>query len=119
MKIIFGADGNLPDAPISKRFGHAVYYLLFNSETNNYSAIENLDKEDHDHKNLAEFQKLGVEKYVVGNIGPHAFSLLADAGAEIYLARGMSVRDAAALLLSGKLKRLSEPTVKKSIGHHD
>jgi len=43
MLILLGSDGNNLESPIAKRFGHANYYTLFNTETLNFNAFENND----------------------------------------------------------------------------
>ncbi|GJQ63564.1 MAG: hypothetical protein SCALA702_26170 [Melioribacteraceae bacterium] len=116
MKTIIGADGNRLEDIVAKRFGHADYYLIYDHNDKTYSAIKNIE-ELHDHDNLRDFVASGVNNFVVGNIGPHAFTILKEKKSHIFLARKMKVIDAIEKLESGELKELSEPTVKKSIGH--
>ncbi len=117
MKLVIGSDGNTPESPVAKRFGHAEYFIVYNTDNNSYEAFENID-EDHSHNNLLQFPAQGINTFVVGNIGPHAFPLLKENGCNIYLARKMSVAQAAEKYKVGELKELLEPTVKKSVGHH-
>ncbi|MFH1195838.1 MAG: NifB/NifX family molybdenum-iron cluster-binding protein [bacterium] len=116
MILLIGADGNNMESIIAKRFGHAGFYLMYNTETKNFEAIENDDKE-HNHGNLQRFIDNGVEVFIVGNIGPHAFDAINTPKSKIYLARKMLVREAIEKHLNGELKQLTEPTAKKSIGH--
>ncbi len=119
MLILIGADGNKLDSPVAKRFGHANHFILINTETKDFEAFENL-AEEHNHENLYEFLEKGVEAFIVGNIGPHAFEIINTPQSKVYLARKMSVSESINRFISGELENLTEPTVKKSIGHkHD
>ena len=119
MLILIGSDGNNLESPVAKRFGHANYFILYNTETKNFEAFENL-AEEHNHDNLYDFLEKGVEVFIVGNIGPHAFEIINTPKNQVYLARKMSVSESLKKFVGGELEHLKEPTVKKSIGHkHD
>ena len=116
MLVIIGADEDTLQSPVSKRFGHAPYFILYNTETRTSETMEN-SREGHNHDNLYGFLKTGVEAFIVGNIGPHAFDIINTSKSKVYLARKMSVQEAVEKLLKRELVRLSEPTAKRSIGH--
>lgn len=116
MLIAIGSDGNNLESKVAKRFGHAAFYIIFNTEDKSFEAMGNKD-EDHTHAELSELLEKGVEVFIVGNIGPHAFDLLIDGGAEVYLARKMRVKEAIDKYSSGELNKLTEPTVKQSFNH--
>jgi len=119
MLVLIGSDGNKLDSPIAKRFGHAEYFIVFNTETKSFEAFENID-EGHNHENLLEFLNKGVEVFIVGNIGPHAFDMINTSKSKVYLARKMSVQESIEKFFKSELKQLTEPTAKQSIGHsHD
>lgn len=119
MLVLIGSDGNNLESTIAKRFGHANYYILFNSESHSFNAFENND-EGHNHDNLRKFLDNGVEVSIIGNIGPYAFEIINTPKSKVYLARKMLVREAIEKYIKGELLQLSEPTVKRSIehGHH-
>ncbi len=116
MLILIGSDENNLQSRVAKRFGHANFFILYNTETKNYEAFENKD-EGHNHENLKAFLDKGVEAFIVGNIGPHAFEIINTPRSKVYLARKMSVSESIDKFISGELEHLSEPTVKRSIGH--
>jgi predicted Fe-Mo cluster-binding NifX family protein len=116
MLLLIGADGNNLESSIAKRFGHAGYYLMYNTKAKNIEAFENTD-EGHNHNNFQDFLDKGVEAFIVGNVGPHAFENLYTPKSKVYLARKMSVQEAIDKFVKGELKQLTEPTAKKSIGH--
>lgn len=116
MLIAIGADENKLESKVAKRFGHAAYYILYNTEDKSFEAMKNND-EDHTHAELSELLDKGVEVFIVGNIGPHAFDLLINGGAEVYLARKITVQEAINKYNNGKLEKLTESTVKQSFNH--
>lgn len=119
MLVLIGSDGNKLDSPIAKRFGHAGYFIVFNTGTKSFEVFENID-EGHNHENLLEFLNKGVETFIVGNIGPHAFDMINTSKSKVYIARKMSVQESIKKFLNNELKQLTEPTAKQSIGHsHD
>ena len=92
------------------------YYILFNSESQRFNAIENND-EGHSHNNLRGFVNNGVEVFIVGNIGPYAFEIINSHKSKVYLARKMLVKEAIEKYIKGELLQLKEPTVTRSVDH--
>ncbi len=117
MLLVISVENNSMSADVSKRFGHANYYLLYDTEKKSSEYRQDLS-EGHNHNIIDELISLGVKSFIGGNIGPHAFGKILEGGADFYLARKLSASEAVEMFLSGNLKKLDEPTVKKSIGHH-
>src|SRR3972149_6932733 len=92
MLVLIGSDGNSLDSPVAKRFGHSNYFFLFDSEPIPFEAVDNIDA-GHNHKNLEEFLAKGIEAFIVGNIGPHAFEIINTPKCRVFLARKMSVSE--------------------------
>ncbi|NOX17426.1 MAG: dinitrogenase iron-molybdenum cofactor biosynthesis protein [Chlorobi bacterium] len=118
MKILFAADGKTMDAPIAKRFGHAEYYLIFDDETNELTARENHGHDDN-HSELIELVNEGVKTFIIGNVGPHAFKVLAGRNGKMFLARKLTVREALEKFKNDELEELTSPTLKRSIEGHN
>lgn len=123
MLVLFGANSKDLTQPLSKRFGHAEYFVVFDTENRSHKFFENID-EGHTHSNLLDFIDIGVRAFVVGNIGPHAFSVLKQhPGVKVYLARRMSVQEAFDKFIAGELKELTDPTMANSVEdgfhHHE
>jgi predicted Fe-Mo cluster-binding NifX family protein len=116
MLILIGSDGKDLNSPVSMRFGHSNYFLIYNTETKSLEIFENVGHSEK-HEELGELIAKGVEAVIVGNIGPHAFESVNTPHSKVYLARKMSVNEAIEKLLKGELQQLNEPTAKKSIGH--
>lgn len=117
MKVLFAADDDNLKGKIAKRFGHAKYYLIFDTETNELEKRINSGHDD-EHSGLIDLVKEGVKYFVIGNIGPNAFKVLDDRNAKIFLARKLSVDDALNKFLNNHLEQLEKPTLKRSIEGH-
>ncbi len=94
MKILIGADGNNLESMVSKRFGHSNYFILYDTNSKTYEATKNEEHQKHNHQNLIEYINKGVEIFIVGNIGPHAFETIKSFDKKIFLARKMTVDEA-------------------------
>ncbi len=117
MIIGLSSDGKLPDSKIAKRFGHAEYILLYDTETCVYTSV--INEKEHSHKDLEKYISSGVKVFIVGNIGPNSFYTLKENEAKIFLARNMKVKDAVSTFIKNELLELSEPTLKKSFAHSE
>lgn len=116
MLILVSSDSNHLNSSVAKRFGHARYFILYNTETKSFETVENLEH-DHHHKKLYMLIEKGVQAFIVSNIGPHAFNVISKSGKKVYLARNMSVQEAIEKFMKDELQQLNEPTIKRSIGH--
>lgn len=116
MKLLIGSDEKKLDSKIAKRFGDAAFYLVYDTTDKSYNASKNT-QEDEDHSNLAQYIEKGVEVFIVGNVGPHAFEAINTSTTKVYLARKMTVQEAIDNFNEDNLQLLTEPTVKNSIGH--
>jgi len=120
MKVTIGADASEVSAKIAKRFGHAEFYITYDTENKKYSFAKNEDEDgdDHPHSALDKFIDTGTKVFIVGNIGQHAFERIKKQGVEIYLARNITIEEAIQKFVNNELNLLTEPTVKQSIIHH-
>ncbi len=117
MKILLATDGKTLKSTIAKRFGHANYYVIFDSESKGIDVRENSGHDDN-HSSLLDLTNEGVSKFIVGNIGPNAFSVLNKANCEVYLARKQKAEEALEKLSNNELEKLSNPTLKRSFEDH-
>lgn len=124
MLLVIGADGDALDSMVSKRFGQASYYIVYNTDSGHFDAIKNTHVEDSDsekgdeHGNLRDFLRRGIRTFIVGNIGPVAFEAIKSPETKVYLGRKMTVREAIKKFQNGELVELTAPTAKRSIGSH-
>ncbi|MGB9735486.1 MAG: NifB/NifX family molybdenum-iron cluster-binding protein [bacterium] len=117
MKIVVGTEEKKLDTLLSKKFGQAKYYILYDTDNKGYEIIENIDPEDR-HVPLQELVRRGADAFIVSYIGPHAFEVLHSANKKVFHAKNISVLSAIEKLLNNELEELKEPNVKKSMAHH-
>jgi predicted Fe-Mo cluster-binding NifX family protein len=117
MKILFATDGETFESKIAKRFGHANYYLIYDSESKNLDAKIN-PGHDEEHSGLVDLTNEGITNFVVGNIGPNAFRILNEKKAKVYLARKYTVKEALDKFFNEELEKLTKPTLKHPIEDH-
>ena len=129
MKVAIAVNEATLDSRVAKRFGHAPFYLLVDTDTNQVQVIENLDA-DHDHHHddhhdhddahaiIPQMVQKGVKVFITGNIGPHAFEMVQSLSCRVALARGVSAAEALGQFKNNQLKILTEPTVKRSQHDH-
>ena len=117
MKILLATDGKTLESKIAKRFGHANYYLIFDSESKKLDVRANSGHDDN-HSSLLNLANEGVSKFIVGNIGPNAFNVLNKANSKVYLARKYEAKEALEKFFNDELEELTNPTLKRSIEGH-
>ena len=118
MKIMLATESNTLESNIAKRFGHAPYYLIYDTENKTLEARPN-NGHDDDHSSLVDMVNEGITYFIIGNIGPNAFNVLKERNAKIFLARKLTAKDALEKLLDNSLEELVNPTLKRSIEDHD
>ncbi|MDD5143538.1 MAG: NifB/NifX family molybdenum-iron cluster-binding protein [Methanoregula sp.] len=98
MKICFTAKGTTLDAQTEERFGRAPYFILVESETGSFEAIQNPFADGGGGVGPKAAQVLianHVRALVSGQVGGNAREVLAAAGIVMYTYRdGGTVRDA-------------------------
>jgi predicted Fe-Mo cluster-binding NifX family protein len=119
MKVLLATQKNTLDSPVAKRFGHAPYYLYVDSDSMQVQEIANDEHHDETHAIIPEMAKQGIEVFITGNIGPHAFELASSLNLQVALARKMSAREALEKLQRGELEILTAPTLKHSVHDHE
>lgn len=108
MKIAISSEGKELDAKIDTRFGRARYFIIYDTETNEFSTMDNI-------QNLNAAQGAGIqtaqnvlnsgaECIITGHCGPKAYRVLSSSNIKLYLADKGTVKEAIDDLISGKLK---------------
>ena len=119
MKVLIAAQGPDLSAKIDKRFGHSKYFIIFDTETAQYKSIPNA-VEGEVRVGMDIIFSEGINAVVTGNIGPNSFERLSEMGIPVYIARGITVKEALEKIASGELTPAEAPTMKRSVheGHH-
>ncbi|NQU04451.1 MAG: NifB/NifX family molybdenum-iron cluster-binding protein [Calditrichaeota bacterium] len=114
--MIFLIAATLPgiDAKIAKRFGHAPYYLILDSESLDFTVIDGPDENEPSY-DFGRFANMNLDGIILGNIGPAAFNNLTNMGMTVYSCHGMSVTEAIKKVRSGEVPALESPTMKRSV----
>jgi len=119
MKIAVTSTGKTLDSHIDPRFGRAACFIIIDTETMDFSAIEN--------ENAAAAGGAGIssakividaeaEAVLTGNCGPNAERTLSAAGLQLYTRVTGTVAEAVELFKSGKLAEASGPNVEPHFG---
>ena len=115
MKIVITSLGETIDSPVDQRFGRARYFVLYDTESGDWSA--------HDNKqNLQAAQgsgiqagqiviDLGADAVVTGHCGPKAFATLAAGDVDVYNGAKGTVKEAVAALEKGELLKADNADV--------
>jgi predicted Fe-Mo cluster-binding NifX family protein len=116
MLIAITSTGQTEESPIDKRFGRARFFLIYDSEKNEFSPLDN-------ESGMNEMQgagvssgekmfKAGVEAVVTGHVGPKAYRTLNASKIKVALCREeVTVKEAAAMYVDGKLTVSNGPDV--------
>ncbi len=97
MKIVVTANGAELDAQASPLFGRCPTYILVDTETMEFEALENpaMNAPGGAGIQAAQFVvERGAQAVVTGNVGPNAFNVLQSANVQVYLCGGGTVREA-------------------------
>jgi predicted Fe-Mo cluster-binding NifX family protein len=106
MKIVVSVERPELDAPVDGRFGRAPYFLLVDSDTMGWEAVENS-------QNLSLSQGAGIQAaqqvvihspdvVLTGNCGPKAFRVLEAGGAKVCVGVKGTAREAVEAYLQGR-----------------
>jgi predicted Fe-Mo cluster-binding NifX family protein len=114
MKLAISAVGPNPTDPVDPRFGRARYFLLYDTESEVYTVIDNADQvaamQGAGIQAAQNVTASGVEALLTGRCGPKAFQVLEAAGVQIFGGVQGSVQQALQAWRENKLQRLDGPT---------
>ena len=108
MKIAITATGKDLSSQMDQRLGRAPYFLLVDSNTLDYFAIENQQNLNRPQGAGIQAGKTivdnGAEVVITGNCGPKAFQVLNQAGIDIITGASGPIRDVIKSYNEGQLK---------------
>lgn len=115
MKIAISAQGKELDSMVDPRFGRAMYFIIYDTDSKTHEVIDN-------EQNALSAQGAGVQAsqkvvahkpdmVVSGNFGPKAFQIISAAGIKITLCKECKVSEAIEIALSDQLKVADKPNV--------
>lgn len=110
MKVLITALGKEKTDNFDMKFGRGEYFQIIDTETEEFSVIENEGKtSDHGAGIVASQQAIdaGVDVLITGHLGPNAFELLDSSDIELLSAKGGTVEE---VLDQYKQKKLDKIT---------
>jgi predicted Fe-Mo cluster-binding NifX family protein len=116
MKVAISAQHDDIDALVDPRFGRAAWFIIADSESGEWTAVDNRDTADASGgagvRASTTVVDQGVEVVITGNVGPNAHKVLSAAHVGIYQAgNGVTVRQALRDLNAQELDGVDSPTV--------
>jgi len=119
MKTLIPSTGKNLDSLVDPRFGRAPFFLIVNSETQEFEVMVNSGVGFSRGAGVSSAQMAAdkkVEAIITGNIGPNAFMVLSQAGIKIFTgAFNMTCQQSLDLFNQGKLARATAP-IRPSFG---
>jgi predicted Fe-Mo cluster-binding NifX family protein len=119
VKIVVTANGNHLDAPISPVFGRCPTYLLVNTETLAFEAVDNSAISTSSGAGIQAAQfvvERGAQAVLTGSVGPNAANALQGAHVPVYQIFEGAVRQVVEMFRQGQLNLISGATVPSHSG---
>jgi predicted Fe-Mo cluster-binding NifX family protein len=119
MKVAISSVGQDLDAQVDPRFGRCAYFLIVDTDTMGFEAIENAAAKAAGGAAVQAAQMManaGANAVLTGNVGPNAFQTLSSMGLKIYTGLSGTVREAVEQLKQGTLKEITAATVESHFG---
>jgi predicted Fe-Mo cluster-binding NifX family protein len=118
MKVAISATGNTLENKMDQRFGRAAHFIIVNTETMEFEALDNSAAASAGGAGITSSQTVidkGVEAVITGNVGPNAMSVLNAAEVSIFQGGPVSVQENIEKLKRGELKAV-ETSVPQHFG---
>jgi predicted Fe-Mo cluster-binding NifX family protein len=107
------------EAEVDPRFGRCRYFIIIDTETLDFEAIENPNIDSRGGAGVQSGQLVAakqVKAVVTGNVGPNAFQTLKAAGIDVITGVSGSVTNAVENVVKGKYKPTQGPSVNSKFG---
>jgi predicted Fe-Mo cluster-binding NifX family protein len=107
------------DAEMNPRFGRCQHFVIFDPDTMQFEAVENLSAMAGGGAGISTAQMIagkGVAIVLTGNCGPNAYQVLSAAGIKVVTGASGKVSEAIQNYKSGKLQASCQPNVPGHFG---
>ena len=115
MNIAITSTGTTLTSKVDPRFGRAAYFIIINSESGDFRAVENSQNLNLPQGAGIQAGKTiienGVEVLITGNCGPKAFKVLESAGIRIFTGADGTVDEVFQMYKDNKLTSAHKPNV--------
>jgi predicted Fe-Mo cluster-binding NifX family protein len=119
MKIAVSSDGATLESNVDPRFGRCPYYIIYDTESNEFKSVENKSGQAAGGAGIQAAQMISdmkVKSLITGNIGPNAFRVLSAASIKVYSGATGSVKDAVEKFKKGEYRQTNGPDVGSHFG---
>lgn len=118
-KICITSRGDTLDAEVDPRFGRCAYFVVVDTETQAFEAIQNPNTEAAGGAGIQSGQFMvdkQVNAVITGNVGPNAFQTLQAAGIDVITGVAGSVKEAVEKYNNNEIKPTQGPSVNSKFG---
>src|SRR4030065_1744109 len=119
MKVAITSSGTTLESNVDPRFGRCPYYIIYDTESDSFEAIENKSRLAGGGAGIQAGQTISdmkVEALITGNVGPNAFRVLSAASIKIYSGATGNIKDAIEKFKKGEYKQTGGPDVESHFG---
>lgn len=119
MKIAVSSDGTVLESNVDPRFGRCPYYIIYDTESNEFKSVENKSGQAAGGAGIQAAQTISdmkIESVITGNIGPNAFRVLSAASIKVYSGATGSIKDAVEKFKKGGYHETTGPDVGSHYG---
>ncbi|MBU0468913.1 MAG: NifB/NifX family molybdenum-iron cluster-binding protein [Candidatus Omnitrophica bacterium] len=119
MKICITSEGNNLDSKVDPRFGRCQYFILIDTDTSQFEAIQNQNVNGSGGVGVQSGQIVAEKQAKVvltGKVGPNASQTLTSAGIEVVLDVEGTVKEALERFKKGELKSAKGPNADEKSG---
>jgi predicted Fe-Mo cluster-binding NifX family protein len=113
MKIIITASSNTIEGPFNPRFGRADYFMLYDSDSQEWSAFQNPAADARGGAGPQAVQFIAGKNpdvVISGRYGPSAYTALEASGIKTYIANTGTVNEVLGQFLDGQLNEVAAAT---------
>jgi predicted Fe-Mo cluster-binding NifX family protein len=119
MKICISACGKDPDSEVDPQFGRCNYFLIIDPDAGSVTSLKNPGSEASGGAGIRAAEAVvgaGADTLLTGSVGPNSFSVLFEAGIEVYSGVRGTVSSSLREYQSGKLPILKSPNASNHSG---
>jgi predicted Fe-Mo cluster-binding NifX family protein len=119
MKVAISAQGNDLNATVDPRMGRAQQFLIVDTESLAYEALDNPNVGAAGGAGIQTAQFLaskGVQAVITGNCGPNAFATFQAARIQVYIGASGTIHHALEQYKKGQLQLATQPNVSGHFG---
>jgi predicted Fe-Mo cluster-binding NifX family protein len=119
MIIAVSSSGSTADSNVDPRFGRCPYFIIYNTDSDNFEVIENQGRQAMGGAGIQAAQMVidrKADAVASGNIGPNAYHVFSAASIKVYSGVTGTVKEVVEKIKNGDLKTTSNPNVGPHFG---